>query len=78
MALANAWADGYSEVSQNLGPHVRSHPRDVVVSRMRRGDLRFWSENTAVLGSPHRKQGLAEGVVIEACSSEKMFFPQQG
>ena len=50
-ALANAWAAGYSEVSQNLGPHVRSHPRDVVVSRMRRGDLRFWSENTAVLGA---------------------------
>ncbi|SET15321.1 hypothetical protein SAMN05216412_103314 [Nitrosospira multiformis] len=55
MARANAQAAGYSEVSQNLGPHVRSHPRHVVVNRMRRGDLRLWSENAAVLASPHQK-----------------------
>lgn len=55
MARANARAAGYSEVSQNLGRHVRSHPRHVVVNRMRRGDLRLWSENAAVLASPQQK-----------------------
>src|SRR5688500_9496464 len=41
MAPANTWADGYNEAFQNHGPRVRSHPRHVVVNRMRRGDLRL-------------------------------------
>ncbi|PTQ81332.1 hypothetical protein C8R21_11065 [Nitrosospira multiformis] len=55
VALTNARTDGYSKVSQNLGPHFRSHPWHVVVNRMRAGDLRLWSENTAVLASPYQK-----------------------